>query len=212
VEVWRRPEALIDGGVPPIKVSGIVAGIDPYALCTCFQSPDFKRAASATVKELRVVEQINENTKIYYQEDQYPWPMSNRDSVFISTVFELPDEDSIVLAEWSMPSYTHADVPSVGSQSGRIRVQTYRVVKFSRHGDTGDSTLTMASNIDVGGSIPRFVVEEEVRKLPRIFEEGMCVYIYKCMCFDVLFLLYSSVCMYVFVYLCACLLYAYIPI
>jgi hypothetical protein len=133
--------------------------------------------------------------------------MSNRDSVFISTVFELPDEDSIILAEWSMPAYTHRDVPTANGESGRIRVQTYRVVKFSRHGDTGDSVLTMASNIDVGGSIPRFVVEEEVRKLPRIFEEGMLsggvwcgnlmfVRIYVCM------YVYMYVCMYICMFVC----------
>ncbi|XP_074967129.1 phosphatidylcholine transfer protein isoform X1 [Phalacrocorax aristotelis] len=134
------------------KVFGCLADCPPRRLVDFYMDLDFRKQWDLYAKEL--YEKTYDGEKVVYWEVKYPFPLSNRDYVYIRECQELDVNGQkiwVVLAQG-------VSVPQCPERPGIIRVKTYKQnLAVESDGKTG-SKVYMYYVDNPGGRIPLWLV------------------------------------------------------
>uniref|UniRef100_A0A646QCI9 Ceramide transfer protein n=1 Tax=Hemiscolopendra marginata TaxID=943146 RepID=A0A646QCI9_9MYRI len=84
-----------EGGmvVDPLKAVHTVTGITGHEMCHHFFDPENRLEWENTIESMRVLEIIADNTMLFHQIHKRVWPATQRDSLFWSHIFRVPNEE-----------------------------------------------------------------------------------------------------------------------
>ncbi|NXC65636.1 PPCT protein, partial [Anhinga anhinga] len=139
-------------GLYEYKVFGRLADCSPRLLVDFYMDLDFRKRWDRYAKEL--YEETYDGEKVVYWEVKYPFPLSNRDYVYIHECQEMDINGRkiwVVLAQG-------VSVPQCPERSGIIRVKNYKQnLAVESDGKTG-SKVYMCYVDNPGGRIPSWLV------------------------------------------------------
>jgi len=150
-------EIIVDGEpIKCLKVMGFIPDVEPKDLALSiwdFAEPEWKKMEN-TVKSFTVVEYVDgigTKAKVCYQVNSLPWPISDRDTVALWTMFEEDDKYYFVAT-----SVTHPDKPE---NSKLVRNTLVLGLYMIEPGD-GGTEVTRMIHINPNGSLPNAIVNK----------------------------------------------------
>nr|KAF6296554.1 phosphatidylcholine transfer protein [Myotis myotis] len=149
-------------GLYEYKVFGVLEDCPPALLADVYMDLDYRKQWDQYVKELYEKE-CNGETVVYW-EVKYPFPMSNRDYVYIRQRRELDVEGRkiyVVLAQ-------STSVPQFAERSGVIRVKGYKQSLAIESDGKKGSKVFMHYFDNPGGQIPSWLINWAAKIQSRI--------------------------------------------
>ncbi|KAF4011996.1 hypothetical protein G4228_003090, partial [Cervus hanglu yarkandensis] len=150
VRVYQRPLNK-PTGLYEYKVTGIVRS-PPDLLADVYMDLDYRKQWDQYVQELREIK-VDGEEAVYWQM-KYPFPMSNRDCVYVRQRRQLDFEGRkvhVILAQ-------SISVPWFSEKSGMIRVKQYKQSLAIQSYDSWRSEVFMYYFNDPGGQIPFWIL------------------------------------------------------
>ncbi|XP_059936473.1 phosphatidylcholine transfer protein [Mesoplodon densirostris] len=145
-------------GVYEYKVFGVLEDCSPDLLADVYMDLDYRKQWDQYVKELYEKE-CNGEAVVYWQV-KYPFPMSNRDYVYVRQRRELDHEGQkihVILAQ-------STSVPQFPEKSGVIRVMQYKQSLAIQSDGKRKSKVFMYYFDNPGGQIPSWLVNWAAKK------------------------------------------------
>ncbi|XP_008072657.1 phosphatidylcholine transfer protein isoform X2 [Carlito syrichta] len=139
-------------GLYEYKVFGVLEDCPPALLADVYMDLDYRKQWDQYVKEL--YEQECDGETVVYWEVKYPFPMSNRDYVYVRQQRELDVEGRkihVVLAQ-------STSVPQLGERPGVIRVKRYKQSLAIESDGKKGSKVFMYYFDNPGGQIPSWLI------------------------------------------------------
>jgi len=139
-----------------MKVMGFIPNVDAKELALAmwnFAEPEWKKMEN-TVKSFEVVEYldgIGSKAKVCYQVNSLPWPMSDRDTVALWTMFEENDKYYFVST-----SVIHASKPETSKFVRNTLVLGLYLIEPAENG----TEVTRLIHINPNGNLPTAVVNK----------------------------------------------------
>ncbi|XP_010851232.1 PREDICTED: phosphatidylcholine transfer protein-like [Bison bison bison] len=150
VKVYQRPLKKLTG-LHEYKVSGIVRS-PPDLLADVYMDLEYRKQWDQYVQELHEIK-VDGEEAVYWQM-KYPFPMSNRDCVYVRQRRELNFEGRkvhVILAQ-------SISVPWFSEKSGMIRVKQYKQSLAIQSYDSWRSEVFMYYFNNPGGQIPFWIL------------------------------------------------------
>ncbi|XP_026942920.1 phosphatidylcholine transfer protein [Sagmatias obliquidens] len=145
-------------GVYEYKVFGFLEDCSPDLLADVYMDLDYRKQWDQYVKELYEKE-CNGEAVVYWQV-KYPFPMSNRDYVYVRHRRELDHEGQkihVILAQ-------STSVPQFPEKSGVIRVKQYKQSLAIQSDGKRGSKVFMYYFDNPGGQIPSWLINWAAKK------------------------------------------------
>ncbi|XP_007462980.1 PREDICTED: phosphatidylcholine transfer protein-like [Lipotes vexillifer] len=145
-------------GVYEYKVFGFLEDCSPDLLADVYMDLDYRKQWDQYVKELYEKE-CNGEAVVYWQV-KYPFPMSNRDYVYVRQQRELDHEGQkihVILAQ-------STSVPQFPEKSGVIRVKEYKQSLAIQSDGKRGSKVFMYYFDNPGGQIPSWLINWAAKK------------------------------------------------
>ncbi|XP_008995577.1 phosphatidylcholine transfer protein isoform X4 [Callithrix jacchus] len=139
-------------GLYEYKVFGVLEDCSPTLLADVYMDVNYRKQWDQYVKEL-YEQECNGETVVYW-EVKYPFPMSNRDYVYLRQRRDLDVEGRkihVVLAQ-------STSVPQLGERSGVIRVKQYKQSLVIESDGKKGSKVFMYYFDNPGGQIPSWLI------------------------------------------------------
>uniref|UniRef100_A0A2K5DJE5 Phosphatidylcholine transfer protein n=1 Tax=Aotus nancymaae TaxID=37293 RepID=A0A2K5DJE5_AOTNA len=139
-------------GLYEYKVFGVLEDCSPTLLADVYMDLNYRKQWDQYVKEL-YEQECNGETVVYW-EVKYPFPMSNRDYVYLRQRRDLDVEGRkihVVLAQ-------STSVPQLGERSGVIRVKQYKQSLAIESDGKKGSKVFMYYFDNPGGQIPSWLI------------------------------------------------------
>ncbi|XP_032135989.1 phosphatidylcholine transfer protein isoform X2 [Sapajus apella] len=139
-------------GLYEYKVFGVLEDCSPTLLADVYMDLNYRKQWDQYVKEL-YEQECNGETVVYW-EVKYPFPMSNRDYVYLRQRRDLDVEGRkihVVLAQ-------STSVPQLGERSGVIRVKQYKQSLVIESDGKKGSKVFMYYFDNPGGQIPSWLI------------------------------------------------------
>nr|XP_060502454.1 phosphatidylcholine transfer protein isoform X2 [Panthera onca] len=147
-----NPHVSLNTGLYEYKVFGVLDDCPPALLADVYMDLDYRKQWDQYVKELYEKE-CNGETVVYW-EVKYPFPMSNRDYIYIRQRQELDVEGRkihVVLAQ-------STSVPQFAERPGVIRVNRYKQSLAIESDGKKGSKVFMYYFDNPGGQIPSWLI------------------------------------------------------
>ena len=150
-----------DAGLRTVKVSCTVNRpaqqiVDFY--CDISNKPLWDKTSA----EIRIVKSFSDDFKILYEKIKVPWPVSNRDNVFVQK--RIQTENGFLVVGKSINGL----VPEV---DGNVRADIICIfLKVNRVSDSV-SEVIMGGRIDPKGSIPKMIINKMIKRQAGILSE-----------------------------------------
>uniref|UniRef100_A0A2K5DJE0 Phosphatidylcholine transfer protein n=1 Tax=Aotus nancymaae TaxID=37293 RepID=A0A2K5DJE0_AOTNA len=151
-------------GLYEYKVFGVLEDCSPTLLADVYMDLNYRKQWDQYVKEL-YEQECNGETVVYW-EVKYPFPMSNRDYVYLRQRRDLDVEGRkihVVLAQ-------STSVPQLGERSGVIRVKQYKQSLAIESDGKKGSKVFMYYFDNPGGQIPSWLINWAAKNQSRIKE------------------------------------------
>ena len=163
VEVWRKPTGaeVYAGNVPPFRSRGVVRNVSPAVLMTHVLSSDKQGHGKRRESNKPVVqnlERVDWRTDVWYERTTYPWPVSDREYVYIERWRESQDGKVIKICRLC----TEHDSAPPDTDSGAVTLRAMCAQEMRADGP--DTIWDLALEFNVGGSVPAFLIEDFLRK------------------------------------------------
>ncbi|XP_022408227.1 phosphatidylcholine transfer protein isoform X4 [Monodon monoceros] len=145
-------------GLYEYKVFGFLEDCSPDLLADVFMDLDYRKQWDQYVKELYEKE-CNGEAAVYW-EVKYPFPMSNRDYVYVRQRRELDHEGQkihVILAQ-------STSMPQFPEKSGVIRVKQYKQSLAIQSDGKRGSKVFMYYFDNPGGQIPSWLINWAAKK------------------------------------------------
>ncbi|XP_017394306.1 phosphatidylcholine transfer protein isoform X1 [Cebus imitator] len=139
-------------GLYEYKIFGVLEDCSPTLLADVYMDLNYRKQWDQYVKEL-YEQECNRETVVYW-EVKYPFPMSNRDYVYLRQRRDLDVEGRkihVVLAQ-------STSVPQLGERSGVIRVKQYKQSLAIESDGKKGSKVFMYYFDNPGGQIPSWLI------------------------------------------------------
>ncbi len=169
VEVWRKPTGaeVYAGNVPPFRARGVVRNVSPAVLMTHVLS--FDRQGEGKRREsnkpiVRNLERVDWRTDVWYERTTYPWPVSDREYVYLERWREAEDGNVIKISRLCAE---HNDAPP---DSRAVTLRAMCAQEMRAQGP--DTVWDLALEFNVGGSVPAFLIEDFLRKQTILCDEA----------------------------------------
>ncbi|XP_054313171.1 phosphatidylcholine transfer protein isoform X6 [Pongo pygmaeus] len=146
------PSSMMKTGLYEYKVFGVLEDCSPTLLADIYMDSDYRKQWDQYVKEL-YEQECNGETVVYW-EVKYPFPMSNRDYVYLRQRRDLDMEGRkihVVLAR-------STSMPQLGERSGVIRVKQYKQSLAIESDGKKGSKVFMYYFDNPGGQIPSWLI------------------------------------------------------
>ncbi|KAM9434394.1 phosphatidylcholine transfer protein [Clarias gariepinus] len=150
VKIYRRYDTKT--GLYEYKVFGSLSGCSPDVCADVYMDLDYRKQWDSYVKELH--EKNYDGQKAIYWEVKYPFPLSNRDYVYIRERRDLQENGRKI---WVVLARSSA-VPQCPEKSGVIRVKDYKQSVAMEADGAQDTKVFMNYFDNPGGNIPSWVV------------------------------------------------------
>jgi len=103
------------------------------------------------VKSSKLLEVINDNEEVYYNEIKVPWPLSNRDNIVAAKIVKDTESGIVRIIMKGKPDY-------IPEKSGLVRIPVARGFwEFVPLGN-GETKVTLQYLADPGGNVPAWIV------------------------------------------------------
>ena len=164
VEVWRKPTGaeVYGGNVPPFRSRGIVRNVSPGVLMTHILSADkagLGKRRESNKPSVRNLERVDWRTDVWYERTTYPWPVSDREYVYVERWREATAEDGASVINIARLCTEHSGAPPASSA---VVLQAMCAQELRAEGT--DTVWDLALEFNVGGSVPAFLIEDFLRK------------------------------------------------
>nr|XP_028692166.1 phosphatidylcholine transfer protein isoform X6 [Macaca mulatta] len=153
-------------GLYEYKVFGVLEDCSPTLLADIYMDLDYRKQWDQYVKEL-YEQECNGQTVVYW-EVKYPFPMSNRDYVYLRQRRDLDMEGRkihVVLAQ-------STSVPQLVERSGVIRVKQYKQSLAIESDGKKGSKVFMYYFDNPGGQIPSWLINWAAKNQSRTKREA----------------------------------------
>jgi hypothetical protein len=151
------------GRTMPFKTEGIVEGVAPEVLLADLTRIETKWNDKERKPVVRLVEEVNATTKVWYEERKFPWPIWNRESCYIET-WELREGGTIAL---SREAIIHPDAAFDDTQRVRLRDFSSQLMIPDGYGGT---KYVLSMEFNVGGNLPGGMVDRFLKDMARVPE------------------------------------------
>lgn len=156
IKVFTR--RLSDEKLKEIKVVTEMPGTPAQLVAVILDVPNHKNWVYG-IQETRLLKKVNDNTIIYYNVADLPWPVSDRDMVLQLTVSKDPNTQYTSIRSKSLQDY-------LPHQKGKIRVPystaSWKIVPLTEKSILAEYTFS----VNPGGSLPAWVVNSVVTSGP----------------------------------------------
>ncbi|XP_039937866.1 phosphatidylcholine transfer protein isoform X1 [Hirundo rustica] len=146
-------------GLYEYKIFGSLADVSPKLCADVYMDLDFRKEWDQYVKEL--YEETHDGEKVIYWEVKYPFPLSNRDYVYIRECREM-DVDGRKI--WVVLAKSVA-VPQCPEKPGIIRVKSYKQSLVIESDGKAGCKVYMYYFDNPGGKIPSWLVNWAAKNL-----------------------------------------------
>lgn len=114
---------------------------------------------------VRNLERVDWRTSVWYERTTYPWPVSDREYVYIERWKETLDGDVIKISRLC----TEHDSAPPDTGNGAVVLRAMCAQEMRAHGP--DTVWDLALEFNVGGLVPAFLIEDFLRKQTVLCQE-----------------------------------------
>ena len=180
VDLWRKP---VEGAaIDAVKVRGTVVplGIGISGVAALMKNIDIKiELSKSTPSPIGVIEKLDSTTcmlsdgsgeeivvDLFYQENKFPWPLSNRHACFVACSRRLPDGRYIFIES----TVEHDECRRRAGSDGVVW-KFVNTIMLEQSSSSENVSTTVSSSFDIGGDIPMSVMNALIEDMAGLFKD-----------------------------------------
>jgi len=155
VKVWRSTDysALgLEPLLPLFKATGTVHGYSTEMLLALFRDQEFKLAQDKDLARVEEIEELASDARIFWCEEKFPWPFSNRDAVYIEAQCDDAEEFGGMAGE-CVHCQLAVDYPKLPPTKRFCRRRAIGGTLLQQKGTNVQMTIIVCP-LDLGGGLP----------------------------------------------------------
>ncbi len=152
------------GRTMPFKAEGVVEGVAPEMVLAHNLRLETKWSDKKRKPVVRLVEEVNPCTAVWYEQRAMPWPIWNRESCYLEAWGKREDGSILVVRE----SISHPDAAFDDKQMVALREFAAQLLTPDGNGNT---KYVLSTEFNVGGMLPGGLIDKQLQGMAQIAQQ-----------------------------------------